>query len=62
MVVESSNALQRSLAHAIHARTLRQEQAMALLPPPVVQYYIVYGIYVRYSLITIVVVMGSYYV
>ena len=29
-----SIALQRSLAHAIHARTLRLEQAMALLPPP----------------------------
>ena len=27
-------ALQRSLAHAIHARTLRLEQSMALLPPP----------------------------
>jgi hypothetical protein len=29
-----SVALQRSLAHAIHARTLRLEQSMALLPPP----------------------------
>ena len=29
-----SIALQRSLAHAIHARTLRLEQSMALLPPP----------------------------
>ena len=29
-----STALQRSLAHAIHARTLRLEQSMALLPPP----------------------------
>ena len=29
-----SIALQRSLAHAIHARTLRIEQSMALLPPP----------------------------
>ena len=27
-------ALQRSLAHAIHARTLRLMQSMALLPPP----------------------------
>ena len=27
-------ALQRSLAHAIHARTLHLEQSMALLPPP----------------------------
>ena len=26
-------ALQRSLAHAIHARSLRLEQSMALLPP-----------------------------
>ena len=29
-----SIALQRSLGHAIYARTLRLEQAMALLPPP----------------------------
>ena len=29
-----SIALQRSLAHAIHARTLRLEQSMAFLPPP----------------------------
>ena len=29
-----SIALQRSLAHAIHARTLHLEQSMALLPPP----------------------------
>ena len=29
-----SIASQRSLAHAIHARTLRLEQSMALLPPP----------------------------
>ena len=29
-----SIALQRSLAHAIHARSLRLEQSMALLPPP----------------------------
>ena len=29
-----SIALQRSLAHAIHARTLGLEQSMALLPPP----------------------------
>ena len=29
-----SIALQRWLAHAIHARTLRLEQSMALLPPP----------------------------
>ena len=29
-----SVALQRSLAHAIHARTLRLEEGMALLPPP----------------------------
>ena len=29
-----SIALQRSLAHAIHVRTLRLEQSMALLPPP----------------------------
>ena len=29
-----SIALQRSLALAIHARTLRLEQSMALLPPP----------------------------
>ena len=29
-----SIALQPSLAHAIHARTLRLEQSMALLPPP----------------------------
>ena len=29
-----SNALQRSLAHAIHDRTRRLEQSMALLPPP----------------------------
>ena len=29
-----SIALQRSLAHAIHARTLRLEQSMALLPSP----------------------------
>ena len=28
-----SIALQRSLAHAIHARTLRLEQSMAMLPP-----------------------------
>ena len=29
-----SIASQRSLTHAIHARTLRLEQSMALLPPP----------------------------
>ena len=29
-----SIALQRSLAHAIHARFLRLEESMALLPPP----------------------------
>ena len=29
-----SIALQWSLAHAIHARSLRLEQSMALLPPP----------------------------
>jgi len=29
-----SIALQRSLAHAIHARFLRLEDSMALLPPP----------------------------
>ena len=29
-----SIALQRSLAHAIHARTLRLEQSMALILPP----------------------------
>ena len=29
-----SIALQRSLAHAIHSRTLHVEQSMALLPPP----------------------------
>ena len=29
-----SIALQRSLAHAIHARTLRLEHSMALLSPP----------------------------
>ena len=29
-----SIVLQRSLAHAIHARTLRLEQSMASLPPP----------------------------
>ena len=29
-----SIALQRSLEHAIHARTLPLEQSMALLPPP----------------------------
>ena len=29
-----SIALQRPLAHAIHARTLHLEQSMALLPPP----------------------------
>ena len=29
-----SIALQRSLAHAIHPRTLHLEQSMALLPPP----------------------------
>ena len=29
-----SIALQRSLTHAIHARTLRLEQSMVLLPPP----------------------------
>ena len=29
-----SIASQRSLAHAMHARTLRLEQSMALLPPP----------------------------
>ena len=29
-----STALQRSLAHAIHARTLCLEQSMALVPPP----------------------------
>ena len=29
-----SIALQRSLAHAIHAGTLRLEESMALLPPP----------------------------
>ena len=29
-----SIALQRSLAHEIHARTLRLELSMALLPPP----------------------------
>ena len=32
-----SIALQRSVAHAIHARTLRIEQSMALLPPPPVR-------------------------
>ena len=60
-----SIAMQRSLAHAIHARTLRLEQSMALLPPPpsraplVVLYSIVYGSHVRYSLITMIVVIGS---
>ena len=29
-----SIALQRSLAHSIHARFLRLEESMALLPPP----------------------------